>query len=195
MILEKSIKNCHVKGLHSIVLSEGLGGRLKRMYIHEPEGGLAVGGLIPLAVHAHRRDLKIKVLAGRLSNLCFKFDAVSGFEVPRWKWNSPILGKSGGFERSGSVKFAHNPVVSIHTEGSEFFLLADWLHTVDCSFGEWTAWIVSEGRFDPKYEPWAYSMADLSNLDMSELYQPFKSSKEIRDLVRTAGIHGVMNGK
>jgi len=193
MILEKSIKNCHVKGLHSIVLSEGLDGRLTRVYVHEPEGGLRYGS-VGLAIHSHKRSLAFDVLGGELCNFTFDIvakkecDADTNFDS--WIWKSPLLTT----DKVGFSNMKHRTVLREIGLGAkyhkdQFFFMNAWdLHTVRCAWHEYTSWLIIEGEIDPGYLPFSYSNEDLSKFSTEGLYQPFESGKEIRELFEKAGI-------
>lgn len=95
LVGELSRFNCHVRGLHSIVVGRQRGGQLLRIYVAEPgsalhnglndaNGGLSLtneegrlgNGFVPrpsyeLGLHPHHCDLNLKMLRGKLLHWTF----------------------------------------------------------------------------------------------------------------------------
>lgn len=168
------IRNCHVKGLHSVVMSEHRG-RLTRMFMADTDHELyqSTDADRPLlAYHAHHRDITIRPLYGDITNIIVEFASNGPIQVAQWLYESAIRDGRGGFRATDQwVRLAIKQLDYLRSDfGDSVDMRADVMHTVEVKRGECAAWIVEEGEADPDYRPYAYSAADLSQIDWSQLY-------------------------
>jgi hypothetical protein len=179
-ILERSLKNCHVKGLHSIMLRERPGETI-RLYIatndHELNNPLA------LAYHPHHCNLTIDVIRGRIYNWIAKVDVNGEIRLNRYYYNSQITKGKIGFQLlqpEDRLKVIDKKRL---WEREAAFMKASDIHTVIVDPFQEAAWMVYEGKEDERYQPFCWSSNDLENFNSEGLYQKFSSMKEIKDLL------------
>ncbi len=181
-IVAKSLINCHVKGLHSIMLSEGAGKTI-RIYITTPDHQLHDNYINPesLAFHPHHCKLTLHCVYGQLANIIMKVEnAVIGNnckEYNRWIYTSNIsTGKEMGFVKDGSdiLRLEARKVLTV---GTSQLMNASSIHTVACPKNTVNAWFVYEGAENKNYKPYAWSNNDLSNIDNNGLYQKMDISQ------------------
>ncbi len=170
------IRNCHVKGIHSVVMSE-YKGRLTRMFIADQDhemydtGDLAAPAL---AYHPHKRDITILCLYGYITNTIIEFKDEGRLRLEQFVFDSAIMGtggrRDGSFQRTRKV-FGFEVVrsTSMVSDG-QVHMKASEIHSVSVRQGCPAAWIVIEGDEDPLYHPFAYSARDLHEADISDLY-------------------------
>jgi hypothetical protein len=177
-IVNKSIKNCHVNGLHSIMLLESPGKTI-RLYYHSPKGALTFNNLgvildlddqfqMQLAAHPHHCNLTLHCVWGKMVNI--NLDIVTGsknydVKMDRFTYDSKIINEevTRMFTHSGTDELQIANVTTLNP-GQAIFLKADTIHTVYCP-GE-AAWLVYEGTENPEYKPFAWSNSDLSAVDV-----------------------------
>ena len=193
-VLKTSLKNCHVKGLHSVALHAS-DNRMVRLYIHEPNGSLAISSKLnilsknmPLAIHPHHCDLVLVGLSGKFTNYNITIEKPWLFgNLDRWVYKSPILTGESGFTKEGSVVAVVKDKLTVK-KNDAIFLPAHQAHTVTCRPDEYASWMVLEGIEDTSYIPYSYSNADLSKVSTKGLYQKFESIEEIESLLLEAKI-------
>lgn len=185
--LRLSLKNCHVKGLYSIVTGEAAEGLLTRIFIHEPGGALGYTNCfgdspdLPLAIHPHRYSIRITGIKGLVRNRVFRL-APEGYKVKRWIYTSGITDKESKFELNGARNLYSSRINHI-TPKDSILMHAEELHTVVCPPDRYSIWEVKELKKAEIYSNYAYSNADLSKYDSSTLYQPFDNTSEIVNLL------------
>lgn len=182
-ITNQSYLNCHVTGLHSIMLIDTPGQRVRLFYAdtnhelwrNEPtrfkEKGLAIG------FHPHHCDLTLKVVQGKVLNWVVT-------EIPNTQsTNRPLILNrylhESAITQKGKISFSlisrdHHFTtkrLAVIGETIAIRLGANELHTVAVPEGESAAWLVMEGREDAEYDPFCYSNTDLEKVDFSKLYQ------------------------
>lgn len=173
-ILEKSLRNCHVKGMDSVMLDDTPGARIRIFFANE-EHDLHKNYNIPktLAAHAHHCDLTLSCIYGSFENIIFKEASNSPHVcLNEWEYTSEILqaGK-GGFkttERTASFEFPKRNTVY---NGEETHMIAADIHTVFVRKGMSAVWVVYEGKEDRNYKSLSYTNTDLSNFNTDNLYQ------------------------
>lgn len=187
-VLANSYKNCHVRGLHSIALNI-TGGAMLRLYVHVPGGQLEFRGYLyptlddedlPLAIHAHNRDLTLQCVKGEVCNIN-AIKHVHGRLANSWEYQSKINTGVSGFKHIGEERLLVSMTGRIEP-GYSLHLPAQQLHTVICGSG-YASWLVYEGMPDPNYQPISYSNARLDQINPCNLYQRFNSMEEIEELM------------
>jgi hypothetical protein len=206
--------DCHVRGLHSIVIGKA-GGRLLRIYLAQPGSALHQGyepvdmngrlpdGQVPrpnfeLGIHSHHCDLELTMLRGRLMHWTFnKISRLSlnpeayQLELPSYKYQAKLRGEEPGFSRQGFGLFNLSDYQLLDNEWSArraIVLRAAALHTVGIDPSQqWVAWLVAEGSPDPAYEPLTYSPRNLERYDFRSLYLPMTYTQALQ-LLRRAGL-------
>lgn len=197
-ILKNSLKDSHVKGLHSIALADTGNGRMMRMFISQPNGALAIKSFnhmqatMPVAIHNHRRDLTLQGIVGRMINVNLEIDKPHAFDcIEEYSYVSPILAPSGkgGFQWTGnSVGMSVESKIPI-TPSKSIFLPANVYHTVYCEPNIWSAWLVLEGKDNPNYTGLSYSNAKLPVDQPVWSNQRFNDIQEIKELLDEAFIY------
>lgn len=184
-ILKKSLKNCHVRGLHSIMLIDSPG-QTVRLYIAGRDHEMAGDNL---ALHPHHCNLTLEVVRGKINNIIYRTGRGDGYTRGKWLYQSQITTGKMGFtlidaaDRSlcldSSKHLRHGDVIGMN---------ASTIHTVKVDEGQVAAWFVYEGMEDTNYEPYCWANKDLSKFDTTGLYQKFQSMEEIRDLLQMISI-------
>lgn len=195
-IVKSSYINCHVHGLHSIMIVDKPGSRV-RMYV--AESGCALkdctpdkikfGGKLPLGFHAHHCALTFEIVKGVLNNwIVFPSSFggnYKGFNSYRFK--SPILEETGGFDLVGKDLFMITDKVERLYEGHITRMEADQIHTVSIDETKITSWIVYEGKENPDFQNLTFSNIDLLNGHFEGLYiKP--DADDIMRIIKMSGI-------
>ena len=175
LISEKSLLNCHCKGVHSFVLDEK-NGMLTRMYITMPDHELWLTDLKleerspkSISFHPHRRDIIVNVIKGNLYNAYIKISKDGdGENIKSWNYISKIDGE-GKFER-GVEHVYKNLEIQCLQEGSIEYIKAEKIHTVWVKKGETVAWLIKEKEENKKYNGLCYSNANLEEFVWEGLY-------------------------
>lgn len=183
-----SLVNCHVRGLHSLALSDPP--RMRRIFFTTPDHELL--GPDAVALHTHHCDLTLVPLVNA--------EAINHYrplrQSPRgatplpqkeyhgYLFDSAISG-GGSFVRTGDVRVfclaASRLTVPV--------CLASYdVHTVSVESGQVAAWLVVEGAEDPTYDKKAWSPRDLSTWAPKGLYQPMTLAWFISRLPELIGL-------
>lgn len=175
-LVSMSRKNCHVNGLHSIVLSSD-GGNLVRFYITSPDHKLfqnSHDGLfdLSLGIHSHKYNIVLVGLSGfdYASNLIYTEDNF-GSEVKKYDYSV-----EGGAVYSCLSKLSLDGYKRIDVE----VMLASTLHTVHVPEGVVACWVVEEWN---RAESEHTELFTNSNLEFVK-YENFGTADEIRTFVR-----------
>jgi hypothetical protein len=173
-ILERSLKNCHCKGLHSIVLLESKGKTI-RLYFTDKEHELHGSSL---ALHPHHCNLTIHMIKGSMTNCIVVEDYLGWLVLDKYLYHSHITEGQMKFE---FIKKDFLTVVcqTNLVKGNSIHLDAKDIHTVICEKGTVNAWMVYEGEEDETYKPYCWSSSDLNKIPTEGLYEKFKDMKEI----------------
>jgi len=191
-IADKSILNCHVKGLHSIMLLDAPGKTI-RLYVTDKTHTLHSNYINPqsLSFHPHHCELTLNCMFGEFTNIEVKVENdLSGNdckEYDRWIYNSQIsTGNPIGFVKDGSDILRVKQVDKV-MGGKSIYMPASAIHTVCCPENTINAWVVFEGREWSNYKPVAWSNHDLTNIDKEGLYiKP--TIEQIKDLLKSVRI-------
>ena len=142
--LGKSIANCHVKGLFSLVFHGTDNGNLKRAFMATKKIRFD-----DLQLHSHTYDLTLTVLRGQVRQQIARVDYLQSgqlvFEASMFKYQSPLNGGKG-LVYEDQVKYR----LEEHTipVGSTIHLSSKEVHTISCSKD--AIWIVEEHGFKTK---------------------------------------------
>jgi len=178
-MLQKSLINCHARGVDSILFDDTPGARI-RMFIahenHELWKNHRDSDELSVAIHPHHCELDIDVIHGCIHNRKFTASKeehyLTGRQYKKYLYKSKIKENECKFEYLGDAPlyafavdrvYAYNPS-RIHLDASE-------LHTVFVNLHETAAWVVYEGKEDSEYQPICYSNTDLTKFDDSGMYQ------------------------
>lgn len=179
-IVQKSLFNCHTKGLHSIMLLESPEQTIRlyyasedsEMYRNYPHGNKQTS----IAAHPHHCNITMHIIKGPVTNILYdKVRWVQGGMKPQvdlipHRYISAIKNKgTGKFEHKGApVTFTFSAMV---LDVDDYLsLTANQIHSVACPYGISTAWLIYEGKEDSGYEPIAYARHLLNDEDFSGLY-------------------------
>ncbi len=191
---EKSLKNCHVRGLHSVVLNEDEKGLLRVFYTSQDHElwqnqpakfrrmqwyGCNSEMPISIAIHPHHSEFAFTVLSGTITNVEFG-DEMSGISawgraisMPKWKWTSAILNGQGRFELVDNDSVIYLGECHIYSAGQKFSMLAAQMHTVFVPYGMEAMWMIREIASIEPPPSYCWSNADLSKWSDKDLYQKF----------------------
>jgi hypothetical protein len=180
LILKKSLINCHVHGVDSILFDDTPEARV-RMFVAQTHHELWRNdffGKLPMttAFHTHHCDVVLEAVTGyTFSNIlvsrkesksdeqCFvrKFNA--------FEYQSQISAGACRFISKGI-----SPLVFVKQQeiATSIALKASDLHSIFVEQGKFTAWVVYEGKEDKRYDPTCFTNANLSDFDASNLYKP-----------------------
>jgi len=191
-ITRSSYLNCHVKGLHSIMLIDSPEQKV-RVYIADQDHELfhnSDGEARSLAFHPHHCALTLHVIHGELVNwtkkLVNEVDGLDSKPYGRWLYSSKIKDGEMGFELVGE-EILKTGFKNVLYPGSSIYLPAWVIHTVSVPKGQLTAWIVYEGAENIGYQPVAWSNQDLSKLQVEGLYiRPIE--EEVYTLLTRVGL-------
>lgn len=173
-VISKSLLNCHVQGLHSIMLLN-CPGKTIRLYITSKDHTLHRNyeSAETLSYHAHHCSLTLHSVWGEFTNGIMKvaddFDCNDCRLYDRWLYQSLINTGDMGFKLDGAdylKKYSSDacrPGDSIYMPGSS-------IHTVACPENTVNAWMVYEGAEYKYYQPYAWSNKSLSSVNSDGLY-------------------------
>lgn len=191
-VIAKSFLNCHVKGLHSLMLLDAPG-KMIRMYVTTHNHVLYTNTHLSflekmgsLAYHPHHCDLTIDVIKGSLTNHIIH-PSTCGHEGYEYAYRSGIKNSAGKFVYKGVQRFMFGESTKL-IEGNSLFMYADCIHTIEVPRGEVCAWMVYEGAEDPKYKNLAYSTKnDLHTNSFKGLYQK-PTQNQVMELLFISGL-------
>lgn len=197
-IISKSLFNCHVKGMHSIMLLESPGKTI-RLYVAEPDNELWAnhpdniknGGTLSLAFHPHHCNLTIETVVGSLYNweVVEVANGVSDLILDKFIYQSQIIDGDIFFKRANPDKVGIKTTnITWLPKGTSLPMKANAIHTVYCSRSEYTAWLVYEGLEDKNYVSNAYSNTDLTKESFEGLYQKPEDYYQIERLMKKIGL-------
>lgn len=135
--------NCHVKGVHSVVLAND-NGKLTRCFFttadHEMHLNIDQSLKIPLGIHSHRYDLKLTQISGEAVNIIYK-ENKKLCNVSKYKYESEIAGGKGAI---------YDGISGVEVCGVDklngCFMKSNELHTVFVPKGCQSSWLVQEGK-------------------------------------------------
>lgn len=167
-IAKRSLINCHVVGLDSLVLDIN---PMRRVFVATPDHQLwrnTYGYPFSAGYHPHHCDVKFKVLTGKPLQVTPKTHPGEG-DFRAYMWESPIRGETGkfvplnGHERR--IEHVFSPLNGVEMRAS------DW-HTVHVEKDVMAVWEVTEGKEDPAFRPLCMSNDNLRLWDAKGFYLP-----------------------
>lgn len=173
-VADRSLFNCHAKGLHSIVLDPNPKAMVRMFYTspdHEMwRNDALLNETLSIAIHSHHCSLELVPVLGSFVNVTTELDPENGtLELNSYKWTSHINTGNGGFEANGSVKL--KPLVSReYSRGLVASMEAYEFHTVYVEKGVEAAWLVFEGDEDPEYNSSSFSNDNLEKFSTDGFY-------------------------
>lgn len=185
-IVDNSLINCHCQGLHSIVFHNTDGSRIRLFVADENHvlyknelSLLRDGGTQSIAFHPHHCDLTLHSVFGHINNwLVTPASEVGVLPVKKYEYQSAINHDYGGFSE---VESEENHIASLGfyeiQKGYSQFLKAHQIHTIIVPKGTKAAWFIYEGQEWTNYKPVCYSVSDLNDINMDDLYQPMNQKK------------------
>lgn len=188
-ILAKSFLNCHSKGIHSIMLLD-CPEKLIRIFFTDKDHDLyknhrsyfGDGTPLSIAIHPHNTDITLHCIKGEIYNEIYNEcsePTTGSYPFDLFHYQSQISDGQMGFikcpeKRYGLIKDIDR---SKHLKFNDYAHMdGTSLHTVYVPKGMESAWFVYEGKSNSEYESFAWSNADLENIDTTGLYQ--KPTKE-----------------
>lgn len=188
-IAAASYLDCHVVGLHSVMLIDKPGSTV-RMFVATPDHALWLndGHLqMTLGLHSHHCDLVLHGLRGSFTNI---IAMAADCETSRarffsaYRYHSAILGTAGRFEALDTTSW-FRLFPRVLTKGESVVMRADDIHTVGVEQGKSAAWFVYEGKDDPNYKPVTYSNRDLTRVSFDGMYRR-PTVEQTKALIETA---------
>lgn len=170
------VYNCHLPGLHSVVLQKRESNSLLRMFY--AEDGISADGAyyrkpntaVPdIAFHDHKYDIDITPLTDGFWNHTRAKLWQDDEGYTEYVWTSGINGVMG-HQPVGKFALSRTQSTFIN-KGSTVFMPADQIHTV--SVGPGSLWIVNEG--EKVRESSAYA-GELFNPSVEGLYKPMPAT-------------------
>lgn len=176
-IISKSLLNCHVEGVHSIMLSE-CPGKTIRLYVAQIGNKLNDNfpekqGTTPMSVgfHPHHCNLTLHCIQGELLNWIITPRSYGPLRLTHFEYQSKITKGELLFKEIGEQDFIGTSAYTLKPGGVAQMKASD-IHTVACSSEYLSAWLVYEGKEDPDYKSYCWSNCDPNLIDTSNLYQP-----------------------
>lgn len=158
------IRDCHVRGLHSVVLRVSPSGFLTRIYLadsnHELHHNERPNPKMTLGIHGHRTGIRITGLVGQMDNVLYQ-DTPSDFQayqIEKCTFDSKIKGGEGALQRGPITSLWQTGVVNRITPWSRTWMNASELHTVYVRANQQAAWLIEEYEADRPHDPSCYTM-------------------------------------
>ncbi len=167
--------DCHIRGLHSIVLEERADGSLLRIFYATARANMdrlfSHNGHFQLGAHNHDKELSFKVLHGQVYNVSLDFAAdldQRAMNLFRYPFRSALTSGAFGLGPADGVRM----LLSIQPLDSVTMRVTQ-IHTVLIASSK-AVWVVDEGPRDPLAEKFIYSPRPDLTLDSTDLYRPMK---------------------
>lgn len=177
-IAKKSLINCHVQGLHSILFQDTPENRI-RLFITTPNHKLHLnneGTLGSLAAHAHHSNITLEVVQGTVINLEYDYHTQPlELKYHPFEYTSGILTSKPSFVKTSKFNSVSYADQSCILTGDSLKLPANQIHSVYVAKGHVTAWFVYEGKSDPNYKSLSYSDQNMNFFSFQGLYKPMYS--------------------
>lgn len=176
LAIKKSLMHCHVRGLHSVVLSEGVDGKLIRMFVATQTHLMT--GADSLAFHTHHCDITLVPVVGEFTNLVLTEGSRSSKNkrFKKFRFQSPLKTgskESGSFKSLNSDAWCGVVPTTFHAEGPSVTLKASEFHSVSVPPNTAAAWLVVEGEEDPERPDYVLSNERLQDWTAENFYKPF----------------------
>lgn len=187
MIFKSGLLNCHLPGIHSLVIEErknNIEGMRRVFYVSRicEIGKLYRNGDFNLRPHNHRQDLRFTLLFGEASHHLLKFGHGEDLAYC-YRFKSALL--TGDFEveklYSDTINTVEEPITKTPRT-----LPWSTVHTVTAQ--PESAWLVEEGELAPAETSRCWSLSPRLKLDTTDLYQPMSARllSEMQDRINSA---------
>lgn len=180
-ITRKSFLNCHVYGLHSLMLVDTPEKTIRLFYAsphHELwRNEVSTVKEMSLGFHNHHCNLSLEVYSGKITNWQVELAEEETKRIPmslkKHEYSSYINQGKGGFTLVGESKLVTSSIKNLTSKliGDSIFMKADSLHTVFVEKGQEATWFVYEGLENRDHKPVCYSNTDLSTHSTENLYK------------------------
>jgi len=158
-ILAKSLLNCHAMGVHSLMLIDQPGQRVRLFYAHyghNLDENHYKADFFTVALHPHHCELTLVPLFGDIWQITMHLEH-SAWLQPRtlnqYRYDSAVTGGTGTFtETDASVPC----FLGMHRLQQDEYMPAMRHHTMAVRSGN-AAWMVLEGQDDGQYAPYCYN--------------------------------------
>lgn len=186
-IAAKSFLDCHVRGVHSLMLLDTPEHRV-RLFVatryHELWRNNSLT-LRALAAHPHHCNITLHCVKGEFFN--FNYDLAAHGTFDAYRYQSGILHGMGGFVPAPEEL----PAVFVSSqrvqEGEAIALPASTIHSVAIKQHQPAAWFVYEGKEDSEYSSLSYSDQPLERTVFGDLYGKVTEAHVI-ELLEFAGL-------
>jgi len=171
---ERTLLDCHVQGVHSVVLYDTPGARLRLFYATKNHGlyfHFPDFKDLPVGFHAHHCDVSLYVLNGILSNFTVSFELPATgpcFNFNRYKYTSSITNQKGSMEYV-SKALTTIPKQQQLNSGMTVYMNAKTIHTVRVE-SNFCIWAVMEGAEDSNYDNFLLTTRTLDENSTKGLY-------------------------
>jgi hypothetical protein len=163
--IKNVIHNCHVIGLHSIMLHDEPGNRV-RLFVAGKNHRLW-GTPMPLAIHAHHCDVVLVGVSGTVNNLRYELGGAGAIRTREYRYESGVTGTVSLTPTGQEVSLTQVDLRPV-TSGVSASMGASELHTVKVDRYHAASWFVIEGAEDPEYDSLCYT--NNPSFDPSQLY-------------------------
>jgi hypothetical protein len=181
----KSLRNCHARGVDSILFDDTPGARIRLFVAHRnhelwKNSPMAQGNNeMSVGYHPHHCDLTLHVVQGVIANITATKHVMSfgRVNVNRYLYKSQIANGECRFELEQEKALLYVDGMRVLTlADSTLFMPAQQIHTIAVDSNCPAAWFVYEGKEDPEYKPICYSNQDLTRFNAEGMYQPMDAS-------------------
>lgn len=173
-IVDQSLLDCHVLGLHSIMLLDSPEQRI-RLFYADHDHQLWKNQLddlttkMSVAAHGHHCNVTLLGNTGHILNYTIRSTPNGSLRLNEFKYVSQISNGQGRFKPTGNTKCFSGKRELVSRDDS-LYLGSDTIHTVWVRKGETASWFVLEGKENPTPPTLTYSNASLENFDWEQLY-------------------------
>ncbi len=155
------LMNCHARGIHSTMLHDEPGNRMRLFYAgdqhtlwrNHPD---TLDDNMTLSVHPHHCDLSLVRIFGEAHNIIGRVRETKNGKFHECSYSSAILGGKGSLDPTGR-KFDFVVIENRPLPNHGLAMASTELHTIYVPQGKAAAWLVLEGTPDPDYRPICYT--------------------------------------
>lgn len=193
-ILENSLFDCHVKGLHSIYFIRKPEQSL-RLFIKTPGCDITANNphmirenKMSVAIHQHHCNISLNVWCGQLLNwVVVPSTEQPEFLLKSFEFDSAIKGK-GQFKKGPANCFFRTERLEFLRPNDRAYMKGYEYHTVSAPREGFTAWFVMQGREQGDYDTTCFSNADLTQESFKGMYwRP--SEHEVLTMLERIGLY------
>lgn len=185
-LVDKCVRNCHARGLDSIVIDEDSRGSLERMFVSHPGGALennASGDKFAVGIHEHHYPITLEAVSGEVWNLTYALFFRADLKLKAYTFAHNMDGKptirplgETGVLKIATSELSQRAIQQIHLQARE-------LHTIVVpATSRGAAWIVREGERETD-ATLLLTDKDMTTFVPDGLYQPFRNRQHILDML------------